>query len=381
MEFSNFCYLPFNLPPAKQELAVMVARGSTGAVEAYPVLETVHCDSICWVTEAPPQGIPAATAEAAQQLALRAVEALQGGFTHAGLAAGRTRTHAQLLCSKAPVRVRGLPQGLRQNADVSGPSRSHVWTDSSAARRRAKGVSHRTELEIGVSISHTCQARAGSQHLRFLGALVSLLQRHMAGITEPCLNRQTPEVAGVGVFGVELFLTAEGELLLNEVAPRPHNSGELSCSTLCQAHTSFHTQKSAHVPALICLCSLPWATSATLPCGLQACLWGVAGQAERLPPHAEGPRTMWIGTGTGVPALAAFPSARLQSTSQPSVVRSRLSVHWVSSAGHYTIEGCRTSQYEQHLRAILGWPLGLAELKAGFGVLAAHSILPVPSDV
>jgi len=30
---------------------------------------------------------------------------------------------------------------------------------------------------------------------------------------------------GVGVFGVELFLTKKGEILLNEVAPRVHNSG------------------------------------------------------------------------------------------------------------------------------------------------------------
>ena len=30
---------------------------------------------------------------------------------------------------------------------------------------------------------------------------------------------------GVGVFGIELFLTVDGELLVNEVAPRTHNSG------------------------------------------------------------------------------------------------------------------------------------------------------------
>src|SRR4029079_11154164 len=28
------------------------------------------------------------------------------------------------------------------------------------------------------------------------------------------------------------------------------------------------------------------------------------------------------------------------------------------NSGHYTIEGCVTSQFEQHLRAILDWPLG-----------------------
>ena len=32
----------------------------------------------------------------------------------------------------------------------------------------------------------------------------------------------------VGLLAVELFLTAEGELLVNEVAPRPHNSGHHS---------------------------------------------------------------------------------------------------------------------------------------------------------
>ena len=63
--------------------------------------------------------------------------------------------------------------------------------------------------------------------------------------------------AGAGIFGVELFLLADGTLLLNEVAPRPHNSG------------------------------------------------------------------------------------------------------------HYTIEACATSQYEQHLRAILGWPLGDPSLVVG----------------
>lgn len=32
------------------------------------------------------------------------------------------------------------------------------------------------------------------------------------------------------------------------------------------------------------------------------------------------------------------------------------------NSGHYTIEGCYTSQYEQHIRAILGLPLGNAQL-------------------
>ncbi len=34
------------------------------------------------------------------------------------------------------------------------------------------------------------------------------------------------------------------------------------------------------------------------------------------------------------------------------------------NSGHYTIEGAVTSQFEQHLRAILGWPLGITDLTA-----------------
>jgi len=68
--------------------------------------------------------------------------------------------------------------------------------------------------------------------------------------------RAVEAVGAVGVVGVELFCTANGEILINELAPRPHNSG------------------------------------------------------------------------------------------------------------HYTIEACQTSQFANHLRAILGWPLGATELVA-----------------
>ncbi len=75
--------------------------------------------------------------------------------------------------------------------------------------------------------------------------------------------------AGAGVFGVEMFLLEDGGLLLNEVAPRPHNSG------------------------------------------------------------------------------------------------------------HYTIEACATSQYEQHLRAVMGWPLGDTSLAVG-AWWVGHSSLVEP---
>ena len=128
--------------PFDKELAVMVARARDGTVQPFPVVETIHRDSVCWVTEAPAD-VPQTVSDAATRVALTAVASLDGA----------------------------------------------------------------------------------------------------------------------GVFGVELFASTDGTVLLNEVAPRPHNSG------------------------------------------------------------------------------------------------------------HYTIEGCATSQYEQHLRAVMGWPLGDASLKVGSALM------------
>ena len=56
-------------------------------------------------------------------------------------------------------------------------------------------------------------------------------------IEEKCIEICTKSIqvlGGVGIFGVELFLTKKGEILVNEIAPRPHNSGHYTveaCAT------------------------------------------------------------------------------------------------------------------------------------------------------
>ena len=41
-------------------------------------------------------------------------------------------------------------------------------------------------------------------------------------------ERSAQALAGSGIFGIELFLTADDRVLVNEVSPRPHNSGHYS---------------------------------------------------------------------------------------------------------------------------------------------------------
>lgn len=49
-------------------------------------------------------------------------------------------------------------------------------------------------------------------------------------------------VGGVGVFGVEMFLTKDSRVLLNELAPRPHNSGHYSIEACVTSQFENHVR-------------------------------------------------------------------------------------------------------------------------------------------
>jgi 5-(carboxyamino)imidazole ribonucleotide synthase len=68
---------------------------------------------------------------------------------------------------------------------------------------------------------------AGRLALEAVAALDAAARRDAAG-------RGSTTTGATGVFGVELFLTRDGCLLVNEIAPRPHNSGHVTmeaCAT------------------------------------------------------------------------------------------------------------------------------------------------------
>jgi len=53
----------------------------------------------------------------------------------------------------------------------------------------------------------------------------------------------------------------------------------------------------------------------------------------------------------------------------------------VHNSGHWTIEGAHTSQFENHLRAILGWPLGDASPRGHSAMVNFIGTLPSKADV
>jgi 5-(carboxyamino)imidazole ribonucleotide synthase len=53
----------------------------------------------------------------------------------------------------------------------------------------------------------------------------------------------------------------------------------------------------------------------------------------------------------------------------------------VHNSGHWTIEGAATSQFENHLRAILGWPLGATDAIGVSAMVNSIGDLPDPAAV
>ncbi|MDR0512691.1 MAG: 5-(carboxyamino)imidazole ribonucleotide synthase [Treponema sp.] len=53
---------------------------------------------------------------------------------------------------------------------------------------------------------------------------------------------------GVGIFGVELFLDKKGNVLINEVAPRPHNSGHYTMEACLTCQYEQHVRAIAGLP-------------------------------------------------------------------------------------------------------------------------------------
>ncbi|TDL17666.1 Phosphoribosylaminoimidazole carboxylase [Rickenella mellea] len=89
--------------------------------------------------------------------------------------------------------------------------------------------------------------------------------------------RKMAEVAiktfhGAGIFGVEMFLLNDGSLLINEIAPRPHNSGHY---TIEACYTS---QYENHLRAIL---SLPLgSTEMKVPCAAMLNLLGTSDKME-----------------------------------------------------------------------------------------------------
>ncbi|MFH7030900.1 MAG: 5-(carboxyamino)imidazole ribonucleotide synthase [Heteroscytonema crispum UTEX LB 1556] len=69
-----------------------------------------------------------------------------------------------------------------------------------------------------------------------------------AGEIEDIAHTLLNSLQAVGVFGIELFLTADGKILVNEIAPRTHNSGHFSLDACLTSQFEQHLRAVCGLP-------------------------------------------------------------------------------------------------------------------------------------
>ncbi len=82
----------------------------------------------------------------------------------------------------------------------------------------------------------------------------------LAAKVEDIAHTLLNSLEAVGVFGIELFLTTDGKVLVNEIAPRTHNSGHFSLDACETSQFEQHLRAVCGLPlgntALICPCAM-----------------------------------------------------------------------------------------------------------------------------
>lgn len=165
-------------------------------------------------------------------------------------------------------------------------------------------------------------ARAVDGSYADFGVVENTHQRHILDLTvapaavSPAVDRRAREIARailealevVGVLCVEMFLTVEDELIVNELAPRPHNSGHF---TFDACVTSQFEQQ------LRAVCGLPLGSTAHLCPSAMANLLG----------------DMWEGGEPDWARAAAFPSVKIHLYGKLEARRGRKMGHLTALAG------------------------------------------------
>ncbi|XP_010667304.3 phosphoribosylaminoimidazole carboxylase, chloroplastic isoform X2 [Beta vulgaris subsp. vulgaris] len=168
-------------------------------------------------------------------------------------------------------------------------------------------------------------------------------------------HKAVSSLEGAGVFAVELFLTEAGEILLNEVAPRPHNSGH---HTIESCYTSQYEQ---HLRAVV---GLPLGDPSMKT--IAAIMYNILGEDE------------------GEPGFLLAHELMRRSLTVPGA-----SVHWYDKSemkrqrkmGHITIVGSSMGIVEGHLKSLLKQDKtdGAISVRVGI-IMGSDSDLPVMKD-
>jgi len=122
----------------------------------------------------------------------------------------------------------------------------------------------------------------------------------LGGAAVALAERVVALLKGVGVFAIEMFVTPAGELLINEISPRVHNSGHLTLDACNVSQFEQHVRAVMGLPLVTieqlhaaAMCNLLYSPALGMHCPPDAL-------TQRLP-GVEGATVYWYGKAAGTP--------------------------------------------------------------------------------
>src|SRR5207237_9425449 len=103
----------------------------------------------------------------------------------------------------------------------------------------------RTKKEIKVyPVAQTIQKNNICRTVIAPAQITSKLMKDAKGIAVECVKA----VKGYGIFGIEMFLTSKNNILVNEMAPRAHNSGHYTIEGCYTSQFENHIRAVMNLP-------------------------------------------------------------------------------------------------------------------------------------
>jgi 5-(carboxyamino)imidazole ribonucleotide synthase len=100
----------------------------------------------------------------------------------------------------------------------------------------------------GTVVTYDAVENRHKHHILDLTLAPAPLPRDLLAEAQDIARRVAEKLELVGIMGVEMFVTADGRLLVNEIAPRPHNSGHWTMDACPCGQFEMHIRAVAGLP-------------------------------------------------------------------------------------------------------------------------------------
>jgi 5-(carboxyamino)imidazole ribonucleotide synthase len=305
--------------------------------------ENVPADALAALAKHRPVAPGAQAVSIAQDRAREKAHFMRCGVACAPYAAIETAEQLQAVANEL---LPGVLKTSRLGYDGKGQVRVKTRAELASAWDELKRVP--CVLEKLLPLAAECSvivARGGDGRIVNLPVQLNLHRGGILAVTEvyegdvaPAQARQAVEAARsiadglqyVGVLCIEFFLLADGSLVVNEMAPRPHNSGHYSLEACDVSQFELQVRTLAGLPL-----SQPRQHSPAIMLNLLGDLWFRRGDSESTPPWDQ---------------LLALPGTHLH-------LYGKLSARPGRKMGHLTITGATATQVREvalRAAAVLG---------------------------